>query len=89
MTLQSVGIVGAGAWGTALGIVARRAGRDVLIWAHEATTVVDINQKCLSPLVLLFRFRRIVITFHSLRIGVTGHSLFLDDRPVREWVVIL
>ena len=45
MTLQSVGIVGAGAWGTALAIVARRAGRDVLIWAHEATTVADINQK--------------------------------------------
>ena len=45
MTLQTVGIVGAGAWGTALGIVARRAGRDVLIWAHEATTVADINQK--------------------------------------------
>jgi glycerol-3-phosphate dehydrogenase (NAD(P)+) len=45
MTLQTVGIVGAGAWGTALAIVARRAGRDVLLWAHEPETVADINQR--------------------------------------------
>ena len=45
MALQSVGIVGAGAWGTALAIVARRAGRDVLIWAYEPETLADINQK--------------------------------------------
>ena len=44
MALQSVGIVGGGAWGTALAITAHRAGRDVLIWAYEAQTVADINQ---------------------------------------------
>ena len=45
MALQSVGIVGGGAWGTALAITAHRAGRDVLIWAYEAQTVADINRK--------------------------------------------
>ncbi len=45
MALQSVGIVGAGAWGTALAITSRRAGRDVLIWAYEPSTLADINQK--------------------------------------------
>jgi len=44
MALQSVGIVGAGAWGTALAITSRRAGRDVLIWAYEPNTLADINQ---------------------------------------------
>jgi glycerol-3-phosphate dehydrogenase (NAD(P)+) len=44
MAIQSVGIVGAGAWGTALAIVAQRAGRDVLLWAYEPETVADINQ---------------------------------------------
>jgi glycerol-3-phosphate dehydrogenase (NAD(P)+) len=43
MALQTIGIVGAGAWGTALGISARRAGRDVRIWAYEPETVAEIN----------------------------------------------
>ena len=43
MQLQSVGIIGAGAWGTALATVARRAGRDVLLWAHEPATISAIN----------------------------------------------
>lgn len=41
--LQRIGVVGAGAWGTALALVAARAGRDVLIWAHEPGTADDIN----------------------------------------------
>lgn len=45
MALQSVGIVGAGAWGTALAITSRRAGRDVLIWAYEPETLADINER--------------------------------------------
>lgn len=45
MAFQSVGIVGAGAWGTALAITARRAGRAVLIWAYEPETLDDINQR--------------------------------------------
>ncbi|MGH6735363.1 MAG: NAD(P)H-dependent glycerol-3-phosphate dehydrogenase [Methyloceanibacter sp.] len=44
MALQTVGIIGAGAWGTALAVVARRAGRDVLIWAHEPETIAAINE---------------------------------------------
>ena len=44
MTLQTVGIIGGGAWGTALAMTARRAGRDALIWAYETSTVEDINK---------------------------------------------
>jgi glycerol-3-phosphate dehydrogenase (NAD(P)+) len=44
MALQSVGIVGAGAWGSALAITSRRAGRDVLIWAYEPETLTDLKQ---------------------------------------------
>lgn len=44
MTFDHIGILGAGAWGTALAQTARKAGRDVTIWAHEAETVASINQ---------------------------------------------
>lgn len=43
MTYQSVGVIGAGAWGTALAISARRAERDVILWAYERETVEEIN----------------------------------------------
>jgi glycerol-3-phosphate dehydrogenase (NAD(P)+) len=37
--MQRIGVVGGGAWGTALATVARRAGRDVTLWAREAEVV--------------------------------------------------
>lgn len=52
MALQTVGIVGGGAWGTALAVSARRAGRDVLIWAYEPETVAEINENHRNSLYL-------------------------------------
>lgn len=43
-SMQRIGIVGAGAWGTALAAVARRAGRDVTLWAREAEVVDAVNR---------------------------------------------
>ena len=40
--MQSIGVVGAGAWGTALAATARRAGRDVTLWAREADVVASV-----------------------------------------------
>ena len=45
MKLDSVGVIGGGAWGTALAQTLRLAGRDVVLWAREAETVDDINQR--------------------------------------------
>ena len=42
--IQKVGVIGAGAWGTALAVTARRAGRDVVIQAHEEDVANTINQ---------------------------------------------
>ena len=41
--MQRVGVIGAGAWGTALAAVVRRAGRDVMLWAREEEVVGSIN----------------------------------------------
>jgi glycerol-3-phosphate dehydrogenase (NAD(P)+) len=52
MTFQRVGIIGAGAWGTALALTARRAGRDVRVWAFEPEVVEEINGTHGNPLYL-------------------------------------
>lgn len=43
MTLQKVGVIGGGAWGTALAQVCARAGRQVTLWAREPEVVEAIN----------------------------------------------
>ena len=41
---NKIGVVGGGAWGTALGEAMARAGRDVLLWAFEIETISEINE---------------------------------------------
>jgi len=50
--MQRVGIIGGGAWGTALAVVARRAGRDVTLWALEPEVIAAINGPHRNPLYL-------------------------------------
>ncbi len=51
-SMQKIGILGAGAWGSALACTARRAGRDVTLWAHEPEVVASINTTSINPLYL-------------------------------------
>ncbi len=50
--LQRIGVLGAGAWGTALAQIAAGAGRQVLIWAFEPDVVAAINETRENPLYL-------------------------------------
>ena len=44
-TYAHIGVIGAGAWGTALAIAAARAGRQVTLWARESEVVESICTK--------------------------------------------
>ena len=50
--MQKLGIIGAGAWGTALAVVARKAGRDVVLWAFEPEVVAAVNGQHRNPFFL-------------------------------------
>lgn len=50
--LKHIGIVGAGAWGTALALVARRAGCEATLWAYEREVADAINGRHENPLYL-------------------------------------
>ncbi|HWA20969.1 MAG TPA: NAD(P)H-dependent glycerol-3-phosphate dehydrogenase [Caulobacterales bacterium] len=52
LPLQHVGVLGAGAWGTALAQVAAGAGREVTVWAFEPDLATAINANHVNALYL-------------------------------------
>ena len=47
--MKRIAIVGGGSWGTALAIVAARAGHSVHLWSRSAEVVSSINQNRVNP----------------------------------------
>ena len=45
MSVQTVGVIGAGAWGTALSEVCARAGREVVLWAREPEVRLQVAER--------------------------------------------
>ena len=52
ISYQKIGVIGAGAWGTALAQTLAAAGRDVLIWGFETDCVIAINEEHVNKLYL-------------------------------------
>ena len=50
--MKRIGVVGAGAWGTALAITAARAGSKVTLWAREPEVVASINGRRVNEMFL-------------------------------------
>ena len=49
---KTIGVIGAGAWGTALAQTCARAGLDVTLWAREAEVAAAVNAEHQNPLFL-------------------------------------
>jgi glycerol-3-phosphate dehydrogenase (NAD(P)+) len=47
--MKRLAVIGAGAWGTALAIVARRAGTAAILWARDPDVAAAINQRGENP----------------------------------------
>lgn len=43
--MKRVAVIGAGSWGTALGVIAARAGHDVRLWSRNSQVVESINRQ--------------------------------------------
>jgi glycerol-3-phosphate dehydrogenase (NAD(P)+) len=46
--MKRIAIIGAGSWGTALAVVAARAGHEVQLWSRNAAVVKSINEQHLN-----------------------------------------
>jgi glycerol-3-phosphate dehydrogenase (NAD(P)+) len=51
--MKRIAVIGAGSWGTALGIVAARAGNEVRLWSHNRDVVASINSAHVNPRYLI------------------------------------
>lgn len=52
MTIETIGVIGGGAWGTALAQAAAAGGDPVILWAREGDVVRAINDQSANPLFL-------------------------------------
>jgi pyruvate/2-oxoglutarate dehydrogenase complex dihydrolipoamide dehydrogenase (E3) component len=44
-TMKQIAVIGAGSWGTALAVVAARAGHNVRLWSRNSAVVSSINEQ--------------------------------------------
>lgn len=52
--MKTIAIIGAGSWGTALAIVAARAGHEVRLWSRNSEVVTSISKSGMNPRYLSF-----------------------------------
>src|ERR1700730_13421650 len=88
---NSVAVIGAGAWGTALATVAARAGRDVVLYARDAASAAYIAATRGNPKLPDLRLAANIAVTNEITLAA-GADLVLIATPaqhLREAVTVL
>ncbi len=82
--MTKIGIIGAGAWGTALAQSLANSGRDVLMWAREEDVVHSINNHHENKLFLEnVRLNEMIKATHDIQ-EMNDRDLFLISTPAQH-----
>lgn len=82
---DTIGVIGAGAWGTALALTAARAGRSVRLWAREALVVDSITGARENSLFLPgVRLPESILATNDLAEAVSGAAALLIVPPAQH-----
>ncbi|WP_027543849.1 NAD(P)H-dependent glycerol-3-phosphate dehydrogenase [Bradyrhizobium sp. WSM2254] len=74
---QSVAVIGAGAWGTALAMVAARAGRSVTLWARNAEHAARIASTRDNPRLPGVRLAQEIVVTNELALAARADMLLI------------
>ena len=74
---QSVAVIGAGAWGTALATVAARAGRNVTLWARNAEHAARIASTRINPRLPGVRLAPEIVVTSELALAARAEMLLI------------
>lgn len=82
--MTKIGIIGAGAWGTALAQSIANSGRDVIMWAREVDVVESINQHHENTLYLKsVRLNEMIKATHNMH-DMEDCDVFLISTPAQH-----
>ena len=82
--MASVGIIGGGAFGTAMACVSRRSGHETTLWAREPYTVAALNRDGINPLYLpRVRVEPGIVATNDLAQATAGNDFILMVVPAQ------
>jgi glycerol-3-phosphate dehydrogenase (NAD(P)+) len=91
MVFEQIGVIGAGAWGTALALICARAGRNVVLWEHDAANAAQLLKERESLFLPGVRLEEGIALASNLAEAARAQALLLvvPAQKVREVAIAL